>query len=65
MSQQIVVKRGQAFVTQNGLRCRGPRAKDPNTPCGKLVVKKNALGQIAGAFKCERCSQEIEIELKS
>ncbi len=57
------IKKGQAVVVPNGLRCQGPRVKQPDQLCNKLLVKKNSLGQVAGAFKCERCGQEIEVEL--
>ena len=63
MSQKTFIQQGKAVLTQNGLRCQGPREKDPSTPCNKLLVKKNSLGQVAGAFKCERCGQEIVVEL--
>jgi hypothetical protein len=63
MANQTFIKQGRAVLTQNGLRCQFPREKDPTTPCNKLLVKKNALGQVAGAFKCERCGQEIVVEL--
>jgi hypothetical protein len=63
MSCHIFVKRGKAVLTPNGLRCQGSRPKDPTLTCNKLLVKRNSVQQVAGAFKCERCGAEIEIEL--
>lgn len=60
---QMHIKRGRAVIFGNGLRCQGPRVKQPDQVCNKLIVKKNSLNQVAGAFKCERCSQEIDVEL--
>lgn len=57
------IKKGKAILDLTGLRCRGPRLKQPDQVCNKLLVKKNALGQVAGSYKCERCSQEIEVEI--
>lgn len=63
MNFLLAIKKGRAAIVHNGLRCQGPRLKQPDQLCNKLLVKKNSLGQVAGAFKCERCSQEIEVEL--
>lgn len=63
MNFQTHIKKGKAILVPNGLRCQGPRLKQPDQLCNKLLVKKNSLGQVAGAFKCERCSQEIEVEI--
>lgn len=63
MNFQTAIKKGRAVVVPNGLRCQGPRLKQPDQLCNKLLVKKNSLGQVAGAFKCERCGQEIEVEI--
>ena len=63
MNFYITVKTGHAIVVANGLRCQNARLKQPDQLCNKLLVKKNSLGQIAGSYKCERCSQEIEVEL--
>lgn len=63
MIYQTHIKKGKAVIMSNGLRCQGPRLKSPDIPCNKLLVKKNSINQIAGAFKCERCGQEIEVEL--
>lgn len=63
MNFLTAIKRGRAIINPNGLRCQGPRLKQPEQVCNKLLVKKNALGQVAGAFKCERCGQEIEVEI--
>jgi hypothetical protein len=57
------IKKGKAIIVPNGLRCQGPRLKQPDQLCNKLLVKKNSLGQVAGAFKCERCGQEIDVEI--
>lgn len=65
MNHQTHIKRGRAAIMATGLRCQGPRVKQPDQICNKLLAKKNSLGQVAGAFKCERCSQEIEVELAS
>jgi hypothetical protein len=64
MTNQLIISKGMAIVTPSGLRCQALRPKQPDQVCNKLIVKKNSLGQIAGSFKCERCSQEIEIQLK-
>ncbi len=63
MAQQTRVTKGKAGFTPDGLRCRAPRDKDPTRICNKLIVKKNSLAQIAGNFLCERCRQEIEVEV--
>lgn len=71
------VTKGRAILTVDGLRCGNPRPDkdlprvgvDPGvgTPrvgtCNKLLAKRNRLGQVCGKFKCERCKQEIEVEL--
>lgn len=57
------IKRGKASIAPEGLRCQGPRLKQPDKLCNKLLVMKNSLGQVAGSFKCERCSQEIDVEI--
>jgi hypothetical protein len=64
MSLQAFIKRGKAVLVPNGLRCQGPRVKQPDQQCNKLLVKKNTLGQVAGSFKCERCGQEIDVEIR-
>lgn len=64
MNFQTFVLKGSVILTSNGLRCQAPRQKQPDQVCNKLIVKKNTLGQLCGAFKCERCGQEIEIELR-
>lgn len=61
---QTLIKKGKAIITQTGLRCQGPRAKEPATPCNKLLVKKNQVNQIAGWFRCERCGQDVEVEIQ-
>jgi hypothetical protein len=63
MTLQAHIKRGKAILTPDGLRCQAPRLKDPSHKCNKLQVRRNSANQLAGAFKCERCSQEIEVEL--
>jgi len=60
---QTHIKKGKAILVPTGLRCQAPRLKQPDQICNKLLVKKNSLGQVAGAFKCERCGQEIEVEI--
>jgi hypothetical protein len=57
------VSKGKALITAEGLRCGAPRANDPDRRCNKQLAKRNAAGQIAGNFRCERCKQEIEIKL--
>ena len=59
-----VVKKGKAQFHPEGLRCAAPRDNRPGWICNKLIVRKNSDGLIAGEFKCERCSQLIEIKLK-
>lgn len=63
MNFQTHIKKGKAILVPTGLRCQGPRLKQPDQVCNKLLVKKNSLGQVAGSFKCERCGQEIEVEI--
>ena len=50
---------GQAVIKPEGLRCQATR--EGHFTCNKLLAKKNAYGQIAGNFRCERCHQEIEV----
>lgn len=73
------VTKGRALLTADGLRCGNPRPDkdqkhgetpgegieqhDDVRPCNKLLAKRNRLGQVCGRFKCERCKQEIEVEL--
>jgi hypothetical protein len=60
---QTLITKGKAVITPDGLRCRAPRDKDPTRACNKLLVKRSAGGQIAGNFRCERCSAEVEVEV--
>jgi hypothetical protein len=60
-SFQTFIVQGQAIITSSGLRCNGPRLKQPDQACNKLLVKKNSLNQISGCFLCDRCKQEIEV----
>ena len=55
------ITKGKAIIKPEGLRCQASRADD--WICNKLLAKKNADGQIAGNFRCERCRQEIEVRL--
>jgi hypothetical protein len=60
------ITRGNARITGEGLRCAAPRGGDNDDGrrvCHKLLAKKNADGQIAGNFRCERCKQEVEVKL--
>lgn len=61
---QTCIKAGRAILVPNGLRCQGPRLKQSDQICNKLLVRKNTIGQIAGSYKCERCGQLIEVELR-
>jgi hypothetical protein len=61
---QTFIVNGKATITPSGLRCQGPRVKQPELSCNKLIVKKNSLGQIAGSLKCERCGQLIEVTIE-
>ena len=54
----MTITKGKAVQTQDGLRCMSDY-KGRN--CNKLICKRNAKGQIAGNYRCERCSQEIEV----
>jgi phage FluMu protein Com len=56
------IVKGKAQVQQEGLRCAAPRNGRPGWICNKLIVRKNSMGQVAGEFKCERCSQIIEVQ---
>ena len=64
MTFQTFITKGAAAITPTGLRCQAPRPKQPEQVCNKLIVKKNSIGQISGAFRCERCDQDIEIEIR-
>ena len=63
MKLLTVISNGKAVIQGNNLRCFAPRLGDPKRVCNKLLAKKNAVGQVAGNFRCERCHQEIEIKL--
>ena len=63
MKLLIVISLGKAVIQGDALRCYSPRRNDPDRTCNKLLAKKNAQGQIAGNFKCERCNQTIEVKL--
>jgi hypothetical protein len=57
------VTKGKARIVGDALRCASLRSDDERKICNKLLVKRNAQGQIAGNFKCERCRQEVEVKL--
>lgn len=61
---QTHIKKGTAILAPNGLRCQGPRVKQPTQVCNKLMIRKNSIGQIAGELKCERCGQIVEVEIR-
>jgi hypothetical protein len=64
MVQPFIVSKGTAIVKSDGLRCNAQRVGDEkNRTCNKLIAKVNALGQIAGSFRCDRCKQDIEISM--
>jgi phage FluMu protein Com len=65
MNFLLAIKRGKAIIVPNGLRCQGPRLKQPDQLCNKLLVRKNTSGQISGSFKCDRCGQLIDVELRT
>jgi hypothetical protein len=60
---QIVITEGKAYIGNSGLRCMNPRADNPDLKCNKLIVKKNAVGELSGNFICpdRRCKQHIEV----
>ena len=60
---QIVITKGKAYISNNGLRCMNPRSDNADLKCNKLIVKKNAIGEISGNFMCpdRRCKQSIEV----
>lgn len=62
MRYQTYILKGKAQVENGGLRCAAPREDRPGWICNRLIVRKNRLGQIAGEFKCERCSQIVEVK---
>jgi phage FluMu protein Com len=55
------ITKGSAAIKPEGLRCQASRGD--SWTCNKLLAKKNAEGQIAGSFRCERCHQDIEVLL--
>ena len=58
------IVKGKAIFVGNDLRCNAPRQDGgPRAACNKLVARKNAEGQLAGNFQCERCRQAIEVKL--
>jgi hypothetical protein len=61
---QTFIVNGKATITPSGLRCQGPRVKQPELACNKLLVKKNSLNQLCGCFRCERCGQDIEVTIE-
>lgn len=60
----LYITRGNAVITGESLRCNAPRLKDSKKLCNKLLCRKSKSGQLAGSFKCSRCSQLIEVEIK-
>ena len=60
---KIIVTSGAAIVRNGGLRCNAPRIGDPDRTCNKLLVKLNSVGQVAGAFMCDRCRRIAVVEL--
>jgi len=62
MKQLTYITKGKAQIEKEGLRCAALRSNRPGWICNKLIVRKNLQGQIAGEFKCERCSQIIEVK---
>jgi phage FluMu protein Com len=65
MTFQSKITRGKAFFKDGGLRCANPRSYEVEKPCNKLLAKRNALGQVAGSFKCDRCRAEVEVEISA
>ena len=63
MKLLIVISKGKAIIAGNDLRCAAPRVSDTKRICNKLLTKRNDMGQVAGAFKCERCNQIVEVKL--
>jgi hypothetical protein len=57
------ITKGKAVFVGNDLRCYAPRTSGQRKVCNKLLAKKNAIGQLAGNFRCERCCQEVEVTL--
>ena len=62
---KLVITKGDAIVIQDGLRCQAPRVGDTTRKCNKLIAKLNSLGQIAGNFMCDRCKQEVSVQVFS
>ena len=60
---KIIVTEGLAAIVNDGLRCAAKRAGDPGRRCNKLLAKTNSSGEVAGRFKCDRCKQDVEVEL--
>lgn len=57
------ITKGKAIFVGEDLRCNAPRTSGQRKVCNKLLVKRNSSGQVAGNYRCERCSQEIEVTL--
>jgi hypothetical protein len=67
---QMIITRGKAVISPDGLRCSSPRVADSSKNraqqvCNRLLVKANQFGQIAGNFLCDRCKQTVEIQIVS
>jgi hypothetical protein len=56
------ITKGKAVLQHCELRCRTPRSHEPYQFCNKLIALKNEAGQLAGAFKCVRCHQDVHVE---
>lgn len=63
MNFKTSITRGKAVLTPDGLRCRALRSDSDPRPCNKLIAKRNTSGLVAGSFQCERCRQQIEVEV--
>lgn len=64
MNTQTHITKGRAVIVPNhGIRCRADHSQ-PKVVCNRLIVKFNKLAQIAGSFRCNRCKQDIDVELR-
>jgi len=61
--RKSVITKGNAIITQEGIRCNAPRQRGPNGLCHKLIAKFNKRRELCGSLMCERCGQIVEAEL--
>lgn len=60
-TMKAIITIGKALFTHDGVRCQGPRLKNPNLTCNKLMARPNSKGKLEGQFKCKNCGQVVEV----